>query len=898
MNRNSTSIQRQLQLFFVATLTLTVMIMGGVWISYNQVLLEEEAERVLIVESDIIGAAARPALMFNDQRMAAELLQAMQFDPDVSVVKLFTYDGNELFTYNAAGDDVEGNKTIDFQAEQSSAYVDGKLHLYRVVAHKGKPVGVIYLESTLNHLKASKYAGLITVVMVMAGCLLLGLLLASYLQKKIATPISGLAKLMKEMGASQNYMLRSNETGYNSETKELLNGFNQMAEKIQQSFETIKQNHVHLKESEARFRNIVELAPVPVIITRKDGHVLFYNPASARLFGVGDDGPIQFNTAEFYRHPEDRNTLLEKLQQDGELHGHELEVIRSDGEAFWISLSMSPMMFEDEQVLFSAFVDITDQKTVEQQLAKNNLQLEQRVIERTGELQAAKNELQSTMDNMIDTYYRLHADGCVKWTSASVCSLLGYQPEEITGLAVQELLLDEHANEELLAAYNMHDSTVIKNLRLQLKHKLGHYIWVSASVHRIVDQHGEPVGIEGVVRDINEVVKAEEQKHEMETKMAHVQRLESLGVLAGGIAHDFNNILAAVMGNAELAELNMQEYGLPEQKELTNILTGANRAADLCKQMLAYSGQGGFIKDDVNITLLVEEALQLIDISVPKNISLRLELSNSLYPVYADKTQMQQIIMNLVTNAAESIGEDEVGSITISTRLIQAEKQDLESRYIKEKCEPGPYVLLEVLDNGCGMDAETQSRMFEPFFTSKFAGRGLGMSALLGIVRSHAGTVQVNSVVGRGSCFKVLLPVSHETVVNLVEAIPESLQDGDVSATVLVIDDEVMVRSVVERLLKRIGCKVILAADGKQGIEAYQKHKDEISMVLLDMMMPVMGGKETLKRLREMDASLPVFICSGYSNENVSGQFDTVQPNGILQKPFTLSMLSEVLKMK
>jgi len=898
MNRNSTSIQRQLQLFFVATLTLTVMIMGGVWISYNQVLLEEEAERVLIVESDIIGAAARPALMFNDQRMAGELLQAMQFDPDVSVVKLFTYDGNELFTYKAAGDTVAVDQSIDFQNQQSSSYVNGKLHLYRVIEHKEKPVGVIYLESSLNHLKASKYAGLITVVMVMAGCLLLGLLLASRLQGKIATPISSLANLMKEMGASQNYMLRIKETGYNSETKDLLNGFNLMAEKIQQSFETIEQNHVHLKESEARFRNIVELAPVPVIISRRDGHVLFYNQASVRLFGVDNDGVIQFNAAEFYRYPEERNSLLERLQQEGELHGHELEVLSADGKPFWISLSMSPMIFENEQVLFSAFVDITDQKTVEQRLAKNNLQLEQRVVERTGELQAAKNELQSTLDNMIDTYYRLQADGAVKWTSASVFTLLGYQPEEITGLAVQKLLLDESEYLQVLAAFKRHDGTVIKNLRLQLKHKLGHHIWVSASVHVIVDQHGKSVGIEGVVRDISEVVKAEEQKHEMETKMAHVQRLESLGVLAGGIAHDFNNILAAVMGNAELAELNMQEHGLPEQQELTNILTGANRAADLCKQMLAYSGQGGFIKNDVNITLLVEEALQLIDISVPKNISLKLELSNSLYPVFADKTQMQQIIMNLVTNAAESIGEEEMGSITISTRLIQAEIQDLESRYIEEKCKPGPYVLLEVLDSGCGMDAETQSRMFEPFYTSKFAGRGLGMSALLGIVRSHAGTVQVSSSVGRGSCFRVLLPVSHEVVTKGIKPNDEPLYHADQSATVLLIDDEVMVRSVVERLLKRIGCKVILAADGKQGIEAYKKHKNEINIVLLDMMMPVMGGKETLKRLMEMDASLPVFICSGYSNENVSGQFDTVQPNGILQKPFTLNMLSEVLEMQ
>ena len=225
---SSTSIQRQLQLFFVLTLGFTVLIMGGVWISYNQVLLEKEAERVLMVESDIIGAAARPALMFNDQRLAAQLLQAMQFDRDVSVVKLFTYDGNALFTYTAEGDTAAAGRLIDYQNSESSSYANGRLHLYRVIKHKGEPVGIIYIESGLNHLKESQQAGVFTALIVMAGCLLLGLLLAYNLQKKIASPISALAGLMRQMGANHNYLLRADEAAYNSETQDLLQGFNQI----------------------------------------------------------------------------------------------------------------------------------------------------------------------------------------------------------------------------------------------------------------------------------------------------------------------------------------------------------------------------------------------------------------------------------------------------------------------------------------------------------------------------------------------------------------------------------------------------------------------------------------------------------------------------------------------
>ena len=730
--------------------------------------------------------------------------------------------------------------------------------------------------------------------MVMGVCLLLGLLLAYRLQKRIASPISALAGLMRQVGLNQDYSLRADGPAYNSETQELLQGFNQMTGKIQQSFETIEQNQLRLKESEERFRNIVELAPVPVIVTRPDnGQVLFYNQSAARLFDVDELGQLKFNAVDFYRHREDRQMLMEKLKKQGEFYGQELEMLKPGGETLWISLSMSTMDFEGEQVLFSAFVDITEQKNVEQTLARNNQLLEQRVLNRTEELQAAKDELQSTLDNMLDTYYRIRADGTVKWASASVYTLLGYQPSELAGLSLQELSVDGQGFPELAAALEQGDGAVI-NQKAQLKHKLGHAIWVSISAHLIADEHSELAGVEGVVRDITLLVQAAEQKQEMETKMVHVQRLESLGVLAGGIAHDFNNILAGIMGNAELAEMNTQE-GLPVESELKNILSGSSRAADLCRQMLAYSGQGVFLRTGVNMTLLVEEALQLIDVSIPKNISLNLEMSSELPNVYADKTQMQQIIMNLITNAAESIGDEKQGSITIVTRLIQAGKKDLESKFIEHRLKPGAYVLFEVVDNGCGMDSHTMAKMFDPFFTTKFTGRGLGMSAVLGIVRSHDGSVQVSSKPGQGSQFKVLLPASNREPAIHAENNTEVMLHHEAEHTVLLIDDEVMVRTVVERLLKKLGCKVLLAADGEQGLEVYKQHGKEIDLVLLDMTMPRMGGKETLSRLRALDALLPVFICSGYSNDSVSGQFDEVQPTGFLQKPFSLRSLQDVL---
>jgi len=557
------------------------------------------------------------------------------------------------------------------------------------------------------------------------------------------------------------------------------------------------------------------------------------------------------------------------------------------GHFFWITLSMSLMEFEGEQALFSAFMDISRLKDMEQVL-------EASVAARTTELQQAKNVLQSTLDNMIDTYYRIDASGCVDWASASVHELLGYSQSEIAGMALHQLSLDGRLFPDIAESLQQHGGEVI-NEQAQLRHKSGHALWVSISARVMRGEHGEIAGVEGVLRDITKLIEAENEKQEMERKITHVQRLESLGVLAGGIAHDFNNILAGIMGNAELAELNAMS-GDPVRSELKNIIAGSSRAADLCSQMLAYSGQGHFLKQEINITQLVEEALQLIDVSIPKNVALHLQLGESLPSMMADKTQVQQVIMNLISNAAESINEEKQGTITVVTSLMQATAADLHCRLIEEVRVPGRYIALTVSDNGCGMTRTTQDKIFDPFFTTKFTGRGLGMSAVLGIVRSHGGVIQVNSRPGKGTRFHILLPVSPQqqrAVAAIADAGATVLMD---ELTVLVVDDELMVRSVAQRLLQRLGCTVILAEDGAEALELYEQHRSTINLVLLDMTMPVMGGKETWERLHALDAGLPVVVCSGYSSQAIAEKFARDKPSGFLQKPFTFKALHDALQ--
>ena len=878
----SNSIRTQLQVFFIVALGLAVLVMGGVWLNHNQDLHQSEAEHVLTAKADLIGAVLKPALIFNDKRLARELLASSQLGSEVLTVCLFTAEGKTLLNF-PFGHELE---SIPFQ-QQGKQFYNGRLKLYRAVSHKGSPVGVIYIESSLSHMHENERAGLYAVLLAVLGSLVLGLYIAARMQKKISEPITELATLMRRLGSEHNYSLRAEESATCREIQDLSSGFNQMAEKIQTSFFMIEEQHVHLKESEERFRSIAESAPMPIVICRPDdGYILFCNHAAMQLFGVKRDMADGLHSQDLYYNPNDRQIILDKIAEQGEIRGYELQAKKVDGSPVWISLSMFQTEFEHEKALFSAFSDITGQKSIEQLL-------EQRVVERTHELHKAKETLQSTLDNLLDTYYRINADGTVNWTSKSIETLLGYQAEEIEGTHLRRLFWDKNNFRKTVEAQKNTEVPVV-NFEVQLSHKDGHKIWGTISSHLLYDSNSRITGAEGVLRNVTEQKLAEQEKKNMEKKLADVQRLESLGVLAGGIAHDFNNLLAAIMGNAELAELKQASHE-SINGELKGIISCSMRAASLCNQMLDYAGQGIIMKKQIDLSELVDKIIQLIDVSISKYISLELNLARSLPVIHVDETQMQQVIMNLVTNASEAIG-DKPGQIAISTGVTDAQTYELESEFIDIQHVAGQYVYLEVSDTGGGMDEATRKRMFDPFFTTKFTGRGLGLSALLGIVRSHHGTVQVDSQLGHGTRTRILLP-QHEEYMTAADE-DYGLDNGQaecVVSTVLVIDDEAEVLASAQATMEKLGCRVLTAGDGIEGLSIYQEAHESINLVLLDMTMPRMNGMETLAKLREIEPRIPVIICSGYGYANLSDQFKDFPPEGFLHKPYSINELKNIL---
>ena len=395
------------------------------------------------------------------------------------------------------------------------------------------------------------------------------------------------------------------------------------------------------------------------------------------------------------------------------------------------------------------------------------------------------------------------------------------------------------------------------------------------------------------VWDVTDHKRAEEAQRSLERQVQQAQKLESLGVLAGGIAHDFNNILMAVLGHAELALDEISPMS-PARRSLTEITTAARRAADLCRQMLAYAGKASFALERVGLRDLVEEMAHLLKTAISKKAILNLNLERGLPPIEGDPSQIRQIVMNLLINASEAIG-DRSGVITVSVGATRCDEEYLRKTELHDGLSPGLYVHLEVTDTGGGMDAETRSRIFEPFFSTKFAGRGLGLAAVLGIVRAHKGALKVYSEPGKGTTFKMLFPALTET--EDVPRSPESpLPAGwQGKGTILLVDDEESLVALGARMLEHLGFTVLTAADGLQAVDLYRERGKEIDLVLMDLTMPHMDGAKAFGELRRLNPDVRVVLASGYSQEDVSARFAGKNLSGVLQKPYTLFKLRESL---
>lgn len=505
------------------------------------------------------------------------------------------------------------------------------------------------------------------------------------------------------------------------------------------------------------------------------------------------------------------------------------------------------------------------------------------------EAAAVHGDLSFHIDNSPMALIELDAEIRIRRYSLQAQRMLGYSAEQVLGKTLLDIGLIESSDEQDIAD-TLFATLIEEGLdrgveRITLRRSSGELIETEWHVSALRDEQRSATSFLALGQDITE-------RRRREDALRHTQKLESVGVLAGGVAHDFNNLLTSVLGHAGLA---MRSRELPPGVfvHLDRIQEAAERAAELTKQLLAYAGQGRIMVRDVDINGLAAGMSELFAASISKSATMHYDLVDGVVAVEGDTSQLQQLLLNLVTNAGEAL-PDGLGDVTLRTRSVVIDEDRLQSDFAGSPMEPGPFMELTVSDNGVGLDADALGRVFDPFFTTRETGRGLGLAAVAGIVRSHHGGIRLESEAGRGTTFRVYLPLTSSRL----EVSESQVSAGSARATkcILVVDDESVVRSLMGDILGTQGYRVIYACDGRECLEVFKARHSEIDLIILDLTMPVMDGVETFHALMAEEPQVRVLLASGYSRQEVIDRFDGRGPTAFIQKPFRIADILATLE--
>jgi len=585
-----------------------------------------------------------------------------------------------------------------------------------------------------------------------------------------------------------------------------------------------------------------------------DGRFLYVNPALAKMLGYSVAELLERNVLrDIYVDPTERTRLVEQYGPLGMVDGANVKWKHSAGHTMTIRLYGHIVETEDGKRFDASVMDLTD---IEATHAELRLQRE--------EIERSATTLHLVVRQVSAIWWLVDRELRILRTGGPVMEILGYAPDTYIGVTMYDVLRDDPSNDR---------STIDAHLRAlqgetvtyqsEYRNKL---LSNTIAPYRV---DGEIMGAIGTNVDVTAM-------RLLERRMVDAQRAESLGVLAGGLAHDFNNLLVAILGNADLG-LRDTKPGAPGRAALENIRHASLRAAELTDQLLSYAGRGGVSAARVEPAPLVEELLRISAPRMPARIAVRVDIPDEL-GILGDAGQVRQVLLNLIGNARDAIGV-RTGSITISARTVEhdgiAHADDVVT------ATAGSYAAIEVSDDGDGMNRETRRRIFEPFFTTKPTGHGLGLAAVLGIVRAHGGGLQLTSALGEGSRFVVLWPTPTSSEPTPVEC----------SATrrVLVIDDEDLVRDVVARMVEDLGYSAVTASDGVAALDLLDREK--VDVVLVDLTMPVMSGADVIAQVRKRHPTLPVILCTGYDRDRRG----PVEADAYLPKPFRIEALEQTL---
>ena len=619
-----------------------------------------------------------------------------------------------------------------------------------------------------------------------------------------------------------------------------------------------------LLESEEKYKGLFGNAQVALFRTRiSDGELVEINERYANMAGYSnvEDCMAEFNLADAWADANIRNEMVRVLKEKGSVNDYETEIIRRDGTRIWIMFSAT--IFPEQGFIEGSIVDINERKLAEEARWEN------------------EEKYRTILESMEEGYYEVDLAGNFIFFNDAMCKIRGYSREELMGMSNREYMTEETAKEVFKAFSNVYTTgKPAKNLEWETIRKDGTKGYVETSASLVKNSAGESVGFRGVVRDISE-------KHRLEAQLQQAHKMESIGTLAGGIAHNFNNLLMGIQGNASIMLLDIDSSN-PRHKNLKNIEKLVENGAKLTAQLIGYAREGSYEVKPISLNQFVKETSDTFGMT-KKEITVHQKLSEKLYGIKADQGQIEQVLLNLYVNAADAMpgGED------LFLKTMNVAGKDITGKPYEVK--PGNYVLLTVRDTGVGMDKETKERIFEPFFTTKglASGTGLGLASAYGIIKGHGGYIDVDSKVGEGTTFNIYLPAT-EKVIKEKRVLPDKLVAG--KGTVLLVDDEEMVLEAGEVLLNHLGYEVLLAENGQEALDLYKKHRDKIDLVLLDMVMPVMGGGEAFDRIKEINTNVKVLLSSGYSLEGEAKEILKRGCDAFIQKPFKMEQLSHKIQ--
>jgi PAS domain S-box-containing protein len=651
-----------------------------------------------------------------------------------------------------------------------------------------------------------------------------------------------------------------------------------------------------LRISEERFALAISAGKVGIWELDLVTNEIYLSPSLKAILGF-EDHEIKNHLDDWMQrvHPDDRELVMAKTQDhiEGKTPIYEVEhrMIHKDGSVRWILARGTATRDAAGKAmrLTGSDTDITDSKLAEEQRLRA-----QKLEDRAAEIEFINQQLQSEIavrkhveqalreseeryrelyENTPSMYFTVDAAGRVITVNQFGAEQLGYRPQDLLGRSVLDVFHEEDKPAVKVQLERcLHNPNLVFHWQFRKVRRDGAIMWVKEIARGIKKDDGVFVLI--VCEDITDAKRIEEERKKLEAQLLQTQKLESLGVLAGGIAHDFNNLLTGVLGNAGMMLMELP-LDSPLRDSVKLIELAALDAAQLTTQLLAYAGRGSYSLEVLDLSSVIQEMSQLLKTVVSKNARLSYRLAQPLPAVEGDAAQIRQILINLVANASDAIG-DKAGEIVVATGAAEVNRKHLN---IYGDLPEGEYVFLEVSDTGCGMDAETQSKIFDPFFSTKFTGRGLGLAAVMGIILSHRGAIRVNSAAGKGATMQVLFPASHKPLTaKKRQPKNEVIHLGNGAA--LVIDDEEPARN------------------GKEGLQLFENNHNQIRIVLLDLTMPILNGKRTLQQIRRLRPNMPVVLSSGYGLNEAAAKLSSAAFTDFIQKPYQpLALIEKIDKM-